>query len=122
MLVLTLCVVAPAGARIAGKHPPGDVRRPDPFIAEGRASGPSVGKDVRQIRKQVDRARESGALTPREARRLKREARLIGRHARLFARDGLSESERRELEARSFYLRDAVSRARHDGPSSSGKR
>jgi hypothetical protein len=51
----------------------------------------------------------------REARRLDREARQIGRLARLYGRDGLSPSERAELETRARILRDAVNRPRGAG-------
>jgi hypothetical protein len=70
---------------------------------------------LRDIDKRIDRARESGRLSGREARRLEREARAIGRLERRYGRDGLSPSERAELEARAAYLRDSVGKPRRGG-------
>ncbi len=108
--LLTFTIAAPAGARIAGRHPQEPVRPANPFIGNSRLPGPSIGRDLRDIRSQVERARSSGELSTKKARRLKREARQIGRLARRYGRDGLSEAERSELEARAHYLRDAVKR------------
>jgi hypothetical protein len=111
LLVIATSTAAPAGARIAGKHPRPEVPVANPF-PEHRPAGPSVGSDVRDIRKRVERARDNGVISRREARQLKREARLIGGLERRYGRDGLSQSERKELEARASYLRDAVNRPR----------
>ena len=102
----------PASAQIVGPRPPSDYLAPDPFIGDSRLPGPSAGREVRNIRKHVDRAKESGRISKREARQLNREARLIRRLERRYASDGLSESERRELEARALYLRGALNRPR----------
>lgn len=119
LLVLASAIAAPAGAQIVGPRPPSDYRPPNPFIGDSSLPGPTVGRDVRDLRQRVDRARESGAISRREARRLDREARLIRRLAARYGRDGMSASEKAELEARSRYLRDAVNRPRAGG---SGKR
>jgi hypothetical protein len=107
-LVLATSIATPAAARIAGNHPPRQAGPSNPFL-EQRPQGPGIGREVRDIRKRVERARDEGAISKREARQLKREARLIGRLERRYARDGLSASERAELENRAGYLRDAVS-------------
>ena len=62
------------------------------------------------------------ALSRGEARRLEREARAIGRLARRYGRDGLSPSERAELENRAHYLRDSIGRPGHAGGRKSGGR
>ena len=111
LAVLILSLAAPADARIAGRRSPEVVRPPNPFIGDSRLLGPGVGRDVRATSRRIERAHDSGAISNREARQLRREARLIGRLARRYGRDGLSASERAELEARSNYLRDAVSRS-----------
>jgi hypothetical protein len=121
-LVLALAAAAPADARIAGKHPPGDVRPSNPFLGNGRVSGPGPAREARGIRKKIERAQDNGAISRREARQLKREARLITHLGRRYGRDGLSDSERRELEARSFYLRDALGRAQLGGSGSGVRR
>jgi hypothetical protein len=102
--------IQPAAAQIVGPRPPSDYRAPDPFIGDSSLRGPAAWREVRDIRKRVDRARESGRISKREARLLDREARLIRRLERRYASDGLSASERRELEARALYLRAALNR------------
>ncbi len=103
--LLTLLIATPAGARIAGRHPQEPVRPASPFIGDSRLPGPSIGRDLQNVRSQVERARSSGELSTKEARRLNREARQIGRLGRRYGRDDLSEAERSELEARAHYLR-----------------
>lgn len=100
---------APTHAQIVGKHDYGHVPRSSPFLEDSRLPGPGLGKELRDIEGRIDRARDSGALSRGEARRLEREARAIGRLGRLYGRDGLSPSERAELENRAAYLRGAVS-------------
>ncbi len=121
ILMLT-CLIEPAGAQIAGTYPRDPVRRPDPFIGDSRLPGPGPGREVRDIRARIDQARDSGAISRREAKRLEREARQIGRLARRYGRDGLSGSERAELEARSLYLRGAVNASRSGTGRSSGSK
>jgi hypothetical protein len=106
---------APASAQIAGKHDYGPVPTSSPFLPDSRLPGPGIGRDLREIEGRIDRARDSGALTRREAHGLEREARAIGRLAERYGRDGLSPSERAELENRARYLRDSVNRP-NSGP------
>lgn len=114
-LALLAFSAAPAEAQIAGKRDYGHVPVASPFLEDSRLPGPAVGKQLRDIDKSIDRARESGRLSGREARRLEREARAIGRLARMYGRDGLSPSERAELENRAAYLRDSVGKPRRGG-------
>ena len=119
--LLATLAIHPAAAQIVGPRPPSDYRAPNPFIGDSSLPGPGVRRDVRDIRKRVDRAEESGRISKREARQLDREARLIGRLERRYASDGLSASERRELEARALYLRAALNRPRPE-PAGARKR
>ena len=112
---IALILSAPAGAQIAGKRDYGPVPLSSPFLPDSRLPGPPLGKELRDIDRRIDRARDSGRLSPREARRLDRETRAVGRLARHYGRDGISPSERAELEARAAYLRDSVSRPRTGG-------
>ena len=84
----------------------------NPFIDDGRVPGPSPWHNIRAARRQIDRAREGGLLTRREARQLRREARLIGALAYRYGRDGLSASEAGEIRTRTELLRANTERAR----------
>lgn len=106
---------APAGAQIAGKRDYGHVPVSSPFLGDDRPPGPGLGKQLRDIDKRIENARESGRISGRDARRFEREARAIGRLARIYGRDGLSPSERAELETRTNYLRDSVGKPRRGG-------
>lgn len=115
LCLLAFALAAPASAQIAGKRDYGPVPAANPFLPDSRLPAPPFGKELRDIDRRIDRARDSGRLSGREARRLDREARAIGRLARIYGRDGLSPSERAELEARAAYLRDSVNRPRRGG-------
>ena len=114
-MTLLAFAAAPAGAQIAGKRDYGPVPLSSPFLEDSRLPDPGIGRQLRNIDERIDRARESGRLSGREARRLEREARAIGRLTRLYGRDGLSPSERAELEARTNYLRDSIGKPRGGG-------
>ena len=115
-LLMLCCLAAPASAQIAGRHDSGRMPPPNLFIDDGRMPGPGPGQDLRDARRQIDRARERGSISRREARMLRREARLIARTAELYGLDGLSASERRELSARTGALRStATPPAQADG-------
>ncbi len=109
---LAAAFAMPAAAQIAGKREYGPVPSSSPFQADSRLPGPGIGREVRDLEGRIDRARESGRLSRGEARSLEREARAIGRLARRYGRDGLSPSERAELETRANYLRDSLARPR----------
>jgi len=112
LLVLALSLAAaPAAAQIAGRHDYGDVPRADRLgRGDSRLPGPSVHRDVADVRDRIEDARESGRISGREARAYRREARLIGALAHRYGRDGLSPSESAELERRARILRDSVIR------------
>jgi hypothetical protein len=109
-LTLLAFAAAPAAAQIAGRHDYGPFPVSSPFLPDSRLPGPGIGKELRDIKGRIDRARSNGSLSRGEARRLDREARAIGRLARVYGRDGLSPSERAELESRANYLRGAAGR------------
>jgi hypothetical protein len=108
-LLLILALAAPAAAQIAPRRDYDDVPAANPFLPDSRLPGPGIGREVRDIKGRIHRARDSGALSRGEARRLEREARALDRLARHYGRDGLSASERAELDNRANYLRDSVS-------------
>lgn len=109
-LALFAFAAAPAAAQIAGKRDYGPVPVSSPFLEDSRLPGPPVGKELRDIDRRIERARESGRISRREARLLKREARAIGHLARQYRRGGLSAAERAELRRRTDYLRDSAGR------------
>jgi hypothetical protein len=118
LLCLALLAVpfAPSEAQIAGKRDYGPVPSAGPFPPDSRLPGPGIGREVRDLMGRIGNALDRGALSRSEARRLEREARAIGRLERLYGRDGLSPSERAELETRANYLRDSVSRPARTAP------
>jgi hypothetical protein len=122
VVLAAIALAAPAGAQIAGKRDYGPVPSSSPFLADSRLPGPAIGREVRDLEGRIERARDSGLLSGREARGLEREARAIGRLARFYGRDGLSPSERAELENRAHYLRDSVSRPRSVAARTRGRR
>ena len=112
LVLASVCALAdPAGAQIAERHRYEPISMPNPFIGDSRLPGPGLGRDLRDIEGRIDRARDNGFLSRREARQLRREARVIASLAGRYAQDGLSGSERRELENRTFYLRGRVAAA-----------
>lgn len=113
--LLAFALAAPAAAQIAGRHDYGPVPTASPFLADSRLPAPPFGKTLRDIDRRIERARDSGRLSPREARRLDRETRALGRLARRYGQGGLSPSEAAELEARAAWLRDSVGRPRAGG-------
>jgi hypothetical protein len=119
-LLLAFPIAVPAHAQFTGRHVYEPVGTSNPFLGDSRLPGPGIGRDLHDIRQRVDRARDSGAISGREARQLDREARRIGRLADLYGRDGLSASELAELQARAAYLRDAVGRPGKSGGGRSG--
>lgn len=105
---LLLAAASPSSAQIAGTHRYDPAPAASPFLPDSRLAGPGIGREVAHMRRRIDRARDAGLISRREARRLDREARLIRSMAYRFARDGLSASERRELESRSRALDGAI--------------
>lgn len=98
----------PATAQI--RDPSGGVRWPAP-----RPSLPGVARELGQADRNIREGRESGQLSRREAKQLRRESRQIATLERRYARGGLSQSERAELEARIAALRSLTGAKRSGG-------
>lgn len=122
LVPLALLVAMPASAQFAPTGRPPVERPLSPIAVDGRMPGPAPWREVRDVRERIDRGRDSGALSKREARRLKREAGRIDALASRYGRDGLSGTERRELEARGHILRDQVDNRRLQGGGGDRKR
>ncbi|MDK2762003.1 MAG: hypothetical protein KYX64_11675 [Sphingopyxis sp.] len=91
--------------------PAGD---PMPGISDmGTQPGGSTYRyDIREARDRISRGRHNGELSKSEARGLKREAGQIAALAERYGRDGLSDSERRELDMRTQVLKDLTAAQR----------
>jgi hypothetical protein len=109
-LLLALASAEPAAAQFVGRPNHGIALPADPFLGNGRLPAPSIGRELGDIRDRIEDARETGAISARQARGFRREARVIGSLAGRYSRNGLSDAERTELTARALYLREAVSR------------
>src|SRR4051812_27535882 len=97
-LFLAIPIASPTHAQIAGRHEYGPAPRANPFIGDSRLPPRGVGRQVHDVHERVRRARDNGLISRQEARRLNREARAIEHMAERYAADGLSQSERDELE------------------------
>jgi hypothetical protein len=71
-----------------------------PSPMPGAPRDTSIGRQLGKIRSDTNAGRESGQLTRRQARALRRERASISALEARFARDGLSDSEKAELQAR----------------------
>jgi len=99
----------PANARMPGiVEKPGSTRTPGFLEVRGNTGGArdsTYQRDLRKVHRDIDRRRDNGELTKREARQLRREAAMIARLADRYGRDGLSASESRELDMHAQTLR-----------------
>jgi hypothetical protein len=101
---LALLAASPGNARISGGTSGGWPVPPRKPLLDVQPPGPGIERQARHIGRKVERARESGAISRREARQLRREARLIDSLGYQYGRDGFSASEHAELQNRIFYL------------------
>jgi hypothetical protein len=107
--LLPLALLIPAGAAAQnGWMPRTETVRVPGVVGLSVADGPPVLGDVRSIRGTIDRGRDNGALSRRDARDLDRQARRIGRLAERWGEDGLSASEASTLQSQALVLRGMV--------------
>jgi len=107
------------GMRVPGiVETPGSVRLPITVeVRSGGSSNSTYRRDLDDAHREIDRRRDNGELTRREARALRREATMIANLADRYGRDGLSDSELRELEMHAQTLRtQTVVRAAQASP------
>lgn len=110
-ILIILPLAAPAAAQMAGRPNYGDVPRMDRLGRDdSRLPRPRIRSDLRNVHDRIDAARDSGRISPREARAYRREARAIASLARRYGEDGLSPSEASELEFRAQALRGTIAR------------
>ncbi len=106
--LLALSSAAALEAQIVGSRDYGPMPVASPFLPDSHPPGAGIGREVAHLRGRIERARDAGLVSRREARRLDREARLIRSIARRYARDGMSSTERRELDSRTRILDGAI--------------
>ena len=110
-LIALLALPAPAGAQFVPRHTYPPVATADPFLPDSRLPGPGVWREVGFLHDRIDRARDAGLITRREARRFSRQANRIADRAFTYGRDGLSSSEQAELQSRTRAVESAISQA-----------
>lgn len=86
-------------------EPSGGTRFPGPVTMHFEGDDGAFRHDLREARREVDRRRRNGEISRHEARQMRREIALIDRVAERYGRDGLSDSERRELAMHAQVLR-----------------
>ncbi|MHA6719267.1 hypothetical protein ACX40Y_07415 [Sphingomonas sp. RS6] len=94
----------PAAAQIWGGATPAS-------IGTSR-QGPSLGRDLAGVDREIDAGRANGRLTRAEARALRRERDQIDMLADRYGANGISDAEAAELETRARLLREDAIRAK----------
>ena len=104
---ITPQAAAPDSRRVPGivERNPGTTRLPGAIEIRAVPGDPYVAHDLHEARETIERRRDNGELTRREARRLRREARLVARLQYRYGRDGMRPDERAELALRAAELR-----------------
>lgn len=97
-----------ATAQFVPSSPPNEGRPPAPYRPGSVPRAPDVGRDLADIRARIDDGRDAGTLSRRDARSYRRDVHQVERLADRYGRDGLSTSERAELDTRATVLRDQV--------------
>ena len=113
MQILVLVAVAAAamqGASAPVYGPPAPVVRTIPDYTHA----PSVSITVQQVLSNIHDGRENGRLSHKQAKELRREAGEIGILEERYARDGLTDNERAELQNRAQVIR-AITNAKRIG-------
>lgn len=113
-MVGMLAVAAPASAQITDRGwTPG--RTAPPIAGNVHVDHAQSALDLRDLRQDISRGRDSGALTRRQARDFRRQAGFIGSLSRRYGRDGTTESERRELDLATRVLAERIGLQRLEG-------
>ena len=123
MLTLTLFAMTIAGAAPHGGSPSiyGPPAPPPPVLGPStptagatQAAGVAVAEAVAQVRSDIDDGRSSGQLSRKQAKELRVELGEINQLEERFARDGISDDERAELQNRVEVIR-AIANAKRLG-------
>jgi hypothetical protein len=105
---------APDSRRLPGivERNPGTTRLPGQIEIRAVPGDPYVAHDLREARETIERRRDNGELTRREARRLRREVRTVSRLSYRYSSNGLRDDERAELALRAQELRSKAAAPR----------
>lgn len=122
LVLVTALLLAPLGAQaqFMPRTPPSGDRMPGISDMGTQPSNPALSHDLRETRQRISRGRADGELSKREARSLRREARQISTLGERYGRDGLSDSEARELETRVQILKSQAAAQRLQGRAGKG--
>ena len=80
-----------------------------PGVERPRPMDRGFEREVDRVQDRIENARDAGQLTRAEARGYRREARAIDNLRDRYSRDGLSDAESRDLQARILALESLVS-------------
>lgn len=114
VLAIAAMVMAGSAAAQTGWGPPPPSPSRLPGISPTIVASPIL-RDTQRIRRDARRGREQQTLTRAEARGLRREARQVDALADRYGKDGLSASERMELETRARVLQENANARRTAG-------
>ncbi|MDT9599852.1 hypothetical protein [Sphingosinicella rhizophila] len=99
ILISAVAVSAPAAAQYRGGH----------------NQGVGIERQIDQLERQIDRARDRRLITRQEARRLDNQAEYIDRLHDRYRRNGLNQREHHDLQNRINRLRQQFRWERRDG-------
>ncbi|PEQ12637.1 hypothetical protein B2G71_10005 [Novosphingobium sp. PC22D] len=94
-----------ANAQIVSRTPPSGDAAPDLFDVGFDDDGNRAQQTLQDTLETIKRSRKQGKISKAEARVLRKDARRIASAAERYSRDGLSQSESRELETRAHALK-----------------
>ncbi len=119
VLLSIAVLIAPLGtanAQFVPRSPPSGDRMPGIVDRGTTPAQPTIGRELLKSRNQIRQGQKDGDLSKREARALRREARQIDALADRYSADGLSDSERRELDMRVRALQSLTAAQRTTKP------
>jgi len=108
-------VLAAVTAAMLAVYPPSPIYGPPaPAPRTTPSYNPDIGREVREVRSDIEHGRASGQLSHRQARHLKREAGELRTLEERYTAGGLSDTEQAELRIRVEALR-ALTNAKRVG-------
>ena len=90
---------------ITERRPPPAEHIPNPIEVRVHEGDRAIARDLRDARRSIERRRESGEISRREARQLRRAVSRVAGLAYRYGQDGLSPSEASELQLHASTVR-----------------